>query len=197
MSPPAHPFSLTINLSKIQAVSRTGNRAQPDTRRQKFDALQHVVRSILGGLIPQLAAACATSASVRGDIDPPTRRRNRKIHLREIFLTHWSKTVRRSRAPLCKVYARAHIPTHTVNTALPIIPSPNKVSTGSRLEPLPTTFTARKVYRISHLHRCVKVVRELFALDYKRIADQARFDIPTALTVILRSRMVQLTVRQF
>jgi hypothetical protein len=73
------------------------------------------VRSILGGLIPQLAAASATSASVRGDIDPPSRRRNRKIHLHEIFLTHQSKNTEEiADAPLQGTGARAHthVPKH-------------------------------------------------------------------------------------
>ena len=64
------------------------------------------------------------------------------------------------------------------------------------MEALRTAPTARKAYGISRLHPGVKVEWKLIVLDYKRIADQARFGIPTALTVILPSRMVQLTVRQ-
>ena len=99
-------------------------------------------------------------------------------------------------APLIRhLPARMH--SRTVKIDLPIMLSLNKVSTGSRIEPLSTASIARKVYGISRLHHCVKVASKLFALDCKRIVDQARFRIPTALTVILRSRMVQLAVRQF
>ncbi len=41
---------------------------------------------------PSAAAALAASASVRGDIAPPSRPRNRKIHLAETFLTLRSET---------------------------------------------------------------------------------------------------------
>jgi hypothetical protein len=77
------------------------------------------------------------------------------------------------------------------------MPSLGKVSTATLAKHALPCSTARKVYAISRLHQGIKVPSELIALDCKRIVDQERFGIPAALTVILRSRMVQITVRQF
>jgi hypothetical protein len=135
------------------------------------------VRSILGGLIPQLAAATATSASVSRYIDPPFQTRNRKIHLPEIFLTLRSETIDAASiwleaSILLEYESRARARQTTVDGILPIMSNLGKVSTGNLLNhPLPG-FTARKVYEISRLDHDIKVKSKLFALDCKSIDDQ-------------------------